>query len=213
MVVVARRRRGSGGALGVEGQPRRARRGLGSCLERGSTSSGAAGAVPAYWGSYAPGISAARRSEPPGRGGRPPCDGILPRLRDGWGGWGRRPSGPGQPFAHCRWQSMVDRRGVERFFARVWSDGKGFGFAAATADFWMRWTAYAERVSPFVRCVGSGWARCIIRHLLHFLCHNRDPEFGLPIVAWRAATPSREPPARRPCAVDQTPRRRRDSRH
>ena len=143
---------------------------------------------------------------------------LSRRLRDGWDGVGVVGLVDlGQPFAHtvCRAaehggasEPVSERFGAprKRHFWHRGTAARSLGCAGCAAA--------AERVLTF-RQVRRGRAgrRCIIRHLLHFLLHKRDPEFGLLIVAWRAATPSREPPARRPCAVDQTPRRRRDSRH
>ena len=69
----------------------------------------------------------------------------------------------GSPLHRVDGQSMVDRRGVERFFARVWSDVKrDFGFAQRQPDFLDALDARLrlQGYHPGIRClvVGLGLA-------------------------------------------------------
>ena len=79
----------------------------------------------------------------------------------------------GSPFAHkIDGQSMVDRRGVERFFARVWSQAKrDFGFARQPDSL----DALNERLrlrgyGPVIRCivVGLGLAASYVIFYIFF---------------------------------------------
>ena len=76
--------------------------------------------------------------------------------------------------SQSRWQSMVDRRGVERFFARVWSDVKrDFGFAQRQPDFLDALDARLrlQGYHPCIRCVvvGLGFAASYVIFCIFFV--------------------------------------------